>query len=169
MKIVIIINGKGGSGKDTICDIVSKYYKVKNISSITPIKQIAKYGGWNGEKDDRSRKLLSDTKKAFTEYNDLSFNYLLNIYHEFISDDNEILFAHIREPKEIKKFKKAIATTCYTLLIKSNRTNKKYGNKSDDKVEEYKYDFVYKNNDSIENLESNFINYFNTHIVRKDV
>lgn len=168
MKIVIIINGKGGCGKDTICDIVSKYYKVKNISSVTPIKQIATYGGWDGSKDKKGRKLLSDIKKAFTKYNKLSFNYLLNAYYEFILDNNEIMFVHIREPKEIKKFKKSIVTTCYTLLVKSSRTNKRYGNKSDDKVEEYKYDFIYENNDSIENLENNFINYFNTNIIRKD-
>ena len=49
-KYVVIINGKGGVGKDTLCDIVSKKYCVNNVSSITPIKQIAQIGGWKGEK-----------------------------------------------------------------------------------------------------------------------
>ena len=44
-KIVIIINGVGGAGKDTLCDLASKHYKVKNISAITPIKEIAQKCG----------------------------------------------------------------------------------------------------------------------------
>lgn len=44
-KIVIIINGRGGVGKDTLCDFAAKHYKVENISSITPIKDLAKLCG----------------------------------------------------------------------------------------------------------------------------
>ena len=44
-KTVIIINGKGGVGKDTLCDFISKYYPTRKISSITPILAIAKAGG----------------------------------------------------------------------------------------------------------------------------
>ena len=69
-KIVIIINGKGGAGKDTVCDIAAKFYKVEIISAITPIKEIATSFGWRGEKDRRARKFLSDLKRAFIEYND---------------------------------------------------------------------------------------------------
>ena len=56
-KIVIIINGLGGAGKDTLCDLVAKHYKVRNVSAITPIKNIAQKYGWNGEKDVKSDKL----------------------------------------------------------------------------------------------------------------
>ena len=45
---IYVINGSGGTGKDTVCDITAKYYKVRNISSITPIVEIAKFAGWNG-------------------------------------------------------------------------------------------------------------------------
>ena len=169
MKLVIIINGKGGCGKDTICNIVSKYYKVVNVSSVAPIKEIAKYGGWDGNKDIKGRKLLSDIKKAFTDYNNLPNTYLCYTYAQFLNDINaEILFVHIREPKEIKKFKKELITTCYTLLIKSNRTDYEYGNKSDNNVEKYKYDFVYENNGSKEKLETDFMNYFEHNIIRKE-
>ena len=34
MKQVVIINGKGGVGKDFLCDIASKYYKTKVISVV---------------------------------------------------------------------------------------------------------------------------------------
>ena len=65
-KIVIIINGKGGAGKDTVCEITSKFFKVRNISAITPIKEIAANFGWNGEKDNKSRKFLKLFKESET-------------------------------------------------------------------------------------------------------
>lgn len=34
-KIVIIINGNGGVGKDTLCDFAAEKYKVTNVSAIT--------------------------------------------------------------------------------------------------------------------------------------
>ena len=49
-KTVIVINGAGGVGKDTLCDAVALHLPTCNISSITPIKEIARTFGWNGEK-----------------------------------------------------------------------------------------------------------------------
>ena len=69
-KTVIVINGAGGVGKDTLCEFAEKHFKVMNISSITPIKEIAKMCGWNGEKTDKARKFLSDLKALSIEYND---------------------------------------------------------------------------------------------------
>lgn len=78
MKAIIVINGRGGVGKDTLCDFVKeKYddtYGVQNISSITRIKEIAKDIGWDGNKDEKGRKFLSDLKKALTEYGDFQQN-----------------------------------------------------------------------------------------------
>ena len=65
-KAVIIINGAGGVGKDTLCDAAATSYKTRNISTITPIKEIAAQCGWNGAKDNKSRKFLSDMKKGYS-------------------------------------------------------------------------------------------------------
>ena len=69
-KAVIVINGAGGVGKDTLCDLAAKHFKVRNISTITPIKELASMCGWDGRKDDKSRKFLSDMKRLTVEYND---------------------------------------------------------------------------------------------------
>ena len=45
-KQVFIINGSGGVGKDTVCSAAAQSWKVQNISSITPILQVAKAAGW---------------------------------------------------------------------------------------------------------------------------
>ena len=54
-KQVIIINGTGGSGKDTFVEYCSEFAKVTNISSVDKVKEAAKIlVGWNGEKDEKS-------------------------------------------------------------------------------------------------------------------
>ena len=101
-KIVIVINGAGGVGKDTLCELAAKHFKVKNISSITPIKEIATMCGWDGQKDDKSRKFLADLKELCVQYNDNPTVWASREYKEFLAGDFEIMFVHIREPKELQ-------------------------------------------------------------------
>ena len=161
-KIVIVINGIGGVGKDTICDIVGKYYSVSNISSITPIKELAASAGWKGEKTLAARRLLSDLKLAFNRYNDLSYQYVMDKYNEFLCDqDKQILFVHIREPEEIDRFLQNITTPNFTLLVKSSHIEDTvYGNPSDDNVSDYSYDYIYQNEKPLFELENDFMNCF---------
>jgi hypothetical protein len=152
-KIVIVINGKGGSGKDTFCDLAAQRYRVRNISAITPIKEIAATFGWNGEKDNRARRFLSDLKAAFAAYNDLPNRYLLSEYEAFLQSEDDILFVHIREGEQIDRFRHGVHSCCITLLICSARTDSDtYGNVSDDEVEHYSYDYRYQNDTPIEQL-----------------
>ena len=116
-KISIVINGVGGAGKDTLISLLQDKYKIKNVSSIAPIKALAKMMGWQGEKTDKARKFLSDLKAITTEYNDYPTNYLLEEQQGFIADNNQIMFVHIREPKEIEKFVNRSKTKTITLLI----------------------------------------------------
>jgi len=161
-KLVIVINGPGGVGKDTICDIVGRHYRTKNVSSITPIKEIAASGGWNpADKSLPARKLLSDLKQAFTEYNDLPTAYLLDEYEKFLKGDAEIIFMHIREGSEISKLLSKIPGDAITLLILRSRDAKyNYGNPSDDLVEAFDYDYTYFNEKPLEELEDDFMAFF---------
>lgn len=161
-KIAIVINGSGGVGKDTICDIVSGYHDVMNISAIDPIKEIALSNGWDGEKNEKSRKLLSDLKMAFVEFNDLPLRYLLKECNKFIEGDDEILFVHIREPEEISKFESACPIPCVSLLIRRNSVKSHWNNQSDDSVDNFEYDFYYDNDKPLEELEEDFMKFFST-------
>ena len=158
-KIVIIINGKGGAGKDAICDIVSRCFGTMNVSSIDPIKEIARAHGWQGEKDGKSRKFLADLKRVFIEYNDLPNKYLKRKYDEFLSDpDKVILFVHIREADQIDAFKEVVGIRCVTLLVR--RDEGVLGNTSDDQTEDYDYDYRYENTGTLEDLQSSVMNFF---------
>ncbi len=155
-KTLIIINGRGGVGKDTLCDFAAKHFKVRNVSSVTPIKEIAKLGGWKGEKDSKARRMLSELKRVFTEYNELPTNYICEQYRAFLESDEEILFAHIREPKEIDKLKAALPGVCKALLVTRDNHTKSWGNASDDEVDNYDYDLYYRNNLPLNEAEKDF-------------
>lgn len=173
-KLVIIINGKGGCGKDTICDILERHYPTKRISTITKVKQAARLiFGWKGGKSLKDRKFLSDLKDLWTDYNDGPFVYAIDQFRKFaekpVAAYNEILIMHVREPSEIKKIKDRIdysgTVPCVTLLIKSPRTESvKYGNKSDDLVNKYPYDFLYNNAAPLNKVDEDFMGFFHKFI-----
>ena len=154
-KLVIVINGSGGVGKDTICDLAAKHFKVRNISSVDPIKEIATFCGWTGVKDDKARKFLHDLKILTAEYNDFPTNWALNVFREFLESDEQILFVHIREPWEIEKFVKATDGVAKTLLVRGGTRSRSriYGNAADDMVENYEYDYYFVNDHSLDETE----------------
>lgn len=153
VKKIIIINGSGGVGKDTFIELCSKYTEIKNISSVDKVKEAAKIlVGWNGEKSDKSRKLLSDLKQLSIDYNNYPLVYIQNQVKEFNENQNQvIMFVHIREINEIDKLKKQLDAK--TLLITNNRIEKIQTNKSDANVEKYNYDYYIKNDGTLEELE----------------
>lgn len=170
VKMTIVVNGKGGSGKDTICDIVGKHYRVKNVSSITIIKKAAEVLGWDGGKKPEDRKFLSDLKRLSNGYNGMPFWDVAREYGLFCKDGREeVLFVHIREPEEIAAFctyvKNDGRSDITTLLIKSARSDMSFGNMSDDGVDEYPYDHVFCNNCTLEELDERFMEFFEGEIL----
>ncbi len=161
-KQVFIINGRGGVGKDTICDCLARYCRVRNVSSITPIAEIARFAGWSGEKTLAARRLLSQLKEVFTAYNDLSFRYCMEQYAAFCESEEEVLFLHVREPKEIQRLQEAIGKeNCRTLLIRrADKDAETYGNRSDDEVEQMTYDLYFQNEPPLETLPERVWNFF---------
>lgn len=156
-KQIIIINGTGTSGKDTFVEFCKKYATVTNFSSIDSIKHSAKLGGWQGEKTDKARKLLSDLKRIVSEYNDHPFKLTCDAILEFLNSDAEILFIHIREPQEIQRI--VDLYNAKTLLIKRVGLDNIVTNPSDANVDNYAYDYIIENTtlESLENHAHDFV------------
>ncbi len=165
-KAVIVINGAGGVGKDTLCDAAEAKYKTRNISTITPIKEIAKLCGWSGAKDNKSRRFLSDMKRLCADYNDFPTNWAKAQFDSFLLTDEEILFVHIREAEEIAKFVASTNGVAKTLLIRGGvRFQQRlggYGNISDDGVENYSYDYYFNNDTSLEDAKARFLSFLDS-------
>ena len=157
-KQFVIINGTGGSGKDTFVEYCKKYGKVMNFSSVDKVKEIAKMIGWNGQKTEKDRKFLSDLKRLTTEYNDMSFHSIQDAIEEFNHSEYEILFIHIREPEEIKRAAEAFGAK--TLLVKRAGLANITSNYSDANVENYDYDYIVENT-TLEQLEKSAFDFVN--------
>ena len=144
--------------KDTLCAFAAKKYAVRNVSSITPIKELAAQCGWAGEKTDRARKFLSDLKATLIAYNDYPTTWALAEYKAFLEGEEELMFLHIREGAEIDKFVHGTAGRAKTLLVRraSHHTGA-YGNASDDLVEAYQYDYTFDNDLPLEKAEGEFL------------
>jgi len=157
-KRIVVINGVGGCGKDTFVELCSKHKKITNISSVDKVKEAAKaLVGWNGEKDEKSRKLLVDLKKLSIDYNDYPTKYILEEHKKFINSSSEILFIHIREIDEIIKIKELL--NAETLLLINPRTPLITSNASDANANNYEYDYTIKNDGTLSDLEEKAIEF----------
>ncbi len=157
-KQIIVINGTGGSGKDTFVEFAMKYGKIVNFSSIDKVKEIARLIGWNGQKTEKDRKFLSDLKRLTTEYNDMAYHSVEEAIKEFYDSENQVLFIHIREPEEIKRVVDTFGAK--TLLVKRIGLANIESNYSDANVENYPYDFIIENT-TLENLDLQAMNFMN--------
>ena len=169
MKKIIVINGRGTAGKDTLCEFVRNQYTIINISAITPVKEAAALLGWNGEKDESARKFLADLKQLSVKYNDYPNRYLLEQYNFFIKSDAEILFVHIREAEQIRHFIDSIPSKVITLLVKRPEYDIALGNAADDQVDEFSYDYVYVNNKPLNLAELDFLQFFHRMIEKEEI
>lgn len=149
-KTIVIINGTGGSGKDTFIKFVEKYAKVVNVSSVDFVKEVATLAGWQGEKSEKARKFLSDLKVIMTEYNDGPFKSIASSVGKFRESDSQIMFIHIREPENIQRAVEEFGA--YSLLVKRVGLENIASNPSDANVDNYDYDF-YVENDTLETLD----------------
>lgn len=175
-KQVIIINGQGGCGKDTLIDFISEKYDVLAISAVDKIKDIAKQIGWKGGKEPKDRKFLADLKNLSDEYNGFTMTYMINQFIAFMSDmdgHNDIMFICLREPEHIRTLcdilnpiiqSKTKGSSVATLLIKRGE-QKIYGNASDDDVNNYNYDYIFENNAPLEETKDKFISFVENNIL----
>lgn len=151
-KQIFIINGTGGSGKDSFVEFVNRIVPVYNVSSVDTIKAMAECIGWNGSKTEKDRKFLSDLKRLCTDYNDSPFTYLLRCVALFRNHSNALfMFIHIREPEEIKRAVNRFGAK--TILVRNDNVPNINTNISDGSVYDYAYDYVIENNGTLDDLK----------------
>lgn len=168
-KTVVIINGTGSSGKDTVENIVSKYCHTCRIDSVEIPKYILGLEciGWDGVKTPKARKALSDIKRVLSEFNDCIFRTLTERvdYFECKSFYDKYAFVHIREKPEIDRLynycvsKEYSVTRC--LVLRNLESG--WGNDSDDNPDYFNpddYDIVLRNDGDISFLEEQVVEAF---------
>lgn len=119
-------------------------------SSVDHIKEVAKMLGWNGKKDERSRKLLSDLKDIATEYNDLPMD-LMRRFVNAQRENNDAIFLMIREPHEIERAKREF--DAITLFVTRPDVAAITSNHADRDVGLATYDEVIVNDGTLDDLQ----------------
>lgn len=163
---VIVINGAGTSGKDTFIDLFSEVCRdigtqsVYRFSSVDEVKYYATCMGWDGVKDDRGRRFLSDIKDAMTLYSDAPFNYMKQKV-EAVEEKGEdaFVFFHVREPSEIQKMVERL--DALTVLIERPTVKSdSFTNHADKNVGNFSYDYHIMNYGTLLDLKVQAYNFF---------
>lgn len=155
---VVVINGAPRSGKDTFIKLCnSRKVNVIGISIVDEIKRIAKDIGWDGEKNLRSRKFLSDLKDLADNYNDFSFNRLekrLSIAGELekLNRLPTVVFVVARDPKDISRLVEKYRATALCIR-RTEAEAENVSNHADKEILNYSYDIYINNDGSLEKLE----------------
>lgn len=164
-KLIFIINGSGGTGKSTFCDLINQYsgHDTYIISSAKRAKKIAMdVFGWDGvTKNEKIRKLISDIKDLLTWWDDIPFKDMKGeiMYFE-ATTSMEIMFIHVREPQEIQKLKNEFPYI-KTILVTNKNVPIITSNNGDAGVFDYEYDYHIKNNGTLDDLKDTALNFIN--------
>lgn len=156
-KVKIVVNGYPESYKDgfidhcrnCLHDMDVSISSIK-ISSVDPSKDAAETLGWDGAKDEKGRKFLSDLKDMSTELYDGPMKYM---EEETENWDRDVTFYLIREPAEIKKFVEKFPETITVFIDREESRLKAQSNHADSEVEDYNYKIYLSNNGTIEEIE----------------
>lgn len=149
---IFVMNGQGGTGKTTFQNLIAQYCDgaVAQISMVSYVKTVAAAIGWDGSKEPRDRKMLSQLKDLLTEYNDSPFLSTVGAVKQMEQDNVAVCFIDAREPNDIDRLKETL--DCQTVLVIRGE-QKSYGNHADDEVFNYQYDIVIDNSGSFEDLK----------------
>lgn len=154
---IIVVNGLPHSGKSTFENYCLKHNRDGGacISSIDFVKYLANKCGWTGEKTPETRKFLSDLKSLLTNspFGNVPQKAVLDEIDTLSLDapNRFMIFVDIREPEQIQDFVEKTGAT--TIKIERDEGTDIISNTSDANVDDYKYDYVIKNNGTLEQLE----------------
>lgn len=156
LRKVLIINGSGGVGKDTLVNIFQAFIPTNHISIVQPAKNAARCVGWNGKKTEKDRKFLSDLKTLIDEYNNYNYKYVANIAKDFLkikSDKekcNRLLCIDMREKPQIEQARKDFDAK--VVLVTNNRVKHITSNIADGGVFDIDYDYTIDNSGTLQEL-----------------
>ncbi|MFA7287348.1 MAG: hypothetical protein WC055_00565 [Melioribacteraceae bacterium] len=153
-KNLIIINSYPRSGKDTFANFLIKHLDNYNIcgalvSSVEVVKECATLMGWDGNKTEYNRDMLSSLKDWSSEWLDHPFKMMCD-NADSLKPEEAIIYM-IREPNEISRFKERYPETI-TIFIERDQ-HETANNHADQNVNDFNYDLRVENNRTLEQLE----------------
>jgi hypothetical protein len=154
---LIIVNGEPGAGKDSFVDFCIEQLRSMErigmkVSSVDKVKEAAYLLGWDGEKDAKGRRFLSELKDLATALYDGPMQYMALRAVGASAAGVDAVFFFIREPEEIAKFVERFPGT---ITVKVHRPGlPQFDNTGDRDVHSYNYDIVVDNTGSLDDLRA---------------
>ena len=163
---IFIVSGKANAGKDTTCDLINNYVKVKDLKSVnlqfsSYIKMYAKtISGWDGEESTKPRTLLQELGTDIIRKNIDNMFFIKRIIgdikvYSYYCD--VITISDARMPEEIENiynsFDNVIRVNITRPNFESKLNNKEKKHITETALDGYtNYDYVLENDGTIEEL-----------------
>lgn len=173
-KLVYVICGVSGSGKDEFIKQLSNLaqeYNVVNISSVQWIKCLLQDMGIENQRTEEGRKLISDLKIAFEHFDNYGTKKVVKEVHDAFDHDeylDPIVFVHIREQEHIDTFKELLGNNYDVMVVKVRRPSAETivpNNDGDMSTLLVNHDITIYNDGSLEDLIKTAKSFFYAHLI----
>lgn len=162
MNKVFIINGMARAGKDTFCEFVSELYpNTYHFSIVDLVKAQALQINWDGNKDEKGRKLLCELKRITDEYDDRNFKRVINVV-EHLSNPGMVFLIDMRESQDIERARKEL--NAKVVFVKNDNVSMITSNYADAGVFDISYDILIDNSNSLEELKIKAQDFINAYV-----
>lgn len=154
MKNIFIINGMGGSGKNTFVDCINEVVPTLHISIVDPVKEIASTLGWTGNKSDADRKFLYELKQALDNYKDSNYGWIreqVELFDKGKLAPYKVLCIDMREEHQVERARKDFGAKI--VLVKRSGVKDITTNPADANVYKINYDITVDNSGSLDELK----------------
>ena len=153
-KLLVVINGKAGSGKDTFVEMCRDYartyapgLRVYNIHRSDAAKRMLLRMGWNEKKTPEVRQLLAD----IVDFGETTGFNSTNLYTSVINSEG-LIFYHARDPKTIEKIVNHYAGTFVPVVTMYVDRDTDATEKDRWNQKSYDYDYIINNDKDLECL-----------------
>jgi len=148
--ILLGISGKQRVGKDTVASYLTLRYGFVRLANADYLKKISKKVGWNGQKDEKGRKLLQHLGVIVRDY-DPNFwvNYVMKQMKKLEKQgEQKFVITDVRFKNEAEAIKAQEG-----MLVRVVRdTGIEDGHVSEVELDEYKFDATIDNNGDYDEL-----------------
>lgn len=173
--VIFIVSGKANAGKDTTCELINNYAKLKELTTVnlqfsSYIKMYAKViSGWNGKEDTKPRSLLQEIGTSIIREKIDNMFFIKRIIGDIMVYSyycDVITISDARLPEEIdsiyKNFKNVIRINVKRPNFDNNLNEKEKKHLTETALEGYHdYDYELVNEGTIEDLNEKVIKLIN--------
>lgn len=162
---VLLIGGKAGAGKDTVANFIQHNFpNVKRLALADPIKSIAFSMGWDGDKDEKGRRLLQHLGQVGREYNENMWVadavWRINL-NQLSTDNNLFVISDFRFPNEYSVLKETFSDVVTLNIVGRQREmeDSLWKDVSENSLSDFKFDYTLVNSGTLSDLEETVIKF----------